>query len=174
MNKCLRGGSFGRDDSGTPCLFLVWSRFVWFGFGLVGFDLVWFGLVWFDLVWFGLGCFWFDLVWFGLFSIGLVFVWFGLGSVFGLVSICCASFRSSFFSFLVTGSFLPFLYDTLFICFFRPTFFFSRPQAMQSLSPLEFEGVLHPVFEEDEMKLIIVGGTLGAAVGVFQLLVLFR
>lgn len=46
-------------------------------------------------------------------------------------------------------------------------------EAMQGLSPLEFEGVLHPVFEEDELKLIVVGGTLGAAVGVFQLLVLF-
>lgn len=44
---------------------------------------------------------------------------------------------------------------------------------MQGLTPLEFEGVLHPVFEEDELKLILVGGTLGAAVGVFQLLVLF-
>lgn len=46
-------------------------------------------------------------------------------------------------------------------------------QAMQGLSPAEFEGVLHPVFEEDEWKLILVGGALGAAVGVFQLYVLF-
>ena len=46
-------------------------------------------------------------------------------------------------------------------------------QAMEALSSLEFEGVLHPVFEEDELKLILVGGALGAAVGVFQLLVLF-
>ena len=58
--------------------------------------------------------------------------------------------------------------------FFRPTALLHLdPQAMQGLSPLEFEGVLHPVFEEDELKLILVGGTLGAAVGVFQLLVLF-
>lgn len=45
-------------------------------------------------------------------------------------------------------------------------------QAMMALSSLEFEGVLHPVFEEDEVKLIVVGGTLGALVGVFQLFVL--
>ncbi|CAM9479727.1 unnamed protein product [Scytosiphon promiscuus] len=45
--------------------------------------------------------------------------------------------------------------------------------AMQGLSPQEFEGVLHPVFEEDEWKLILVGAALGAAVGVFQLFVLF-
>lgn len=44
---------------------------------------------------------------------------------------------------------------------------------MQGLSPAEFEGVLHPVFEEDEWKLILVGAALGAAVGVFQLYVLF-
>lgn len=48
-----------------------------------------------------------------------------------------------------------------------------RKQAMQALSSAEFEGVLHPVFEEDEWKLILVGGALGAAVGVFQLYVLF-
>lgn len=43
---------------------------------------------------------------------------------------------------------------------------------MLKLSSKDFEGVLHPVFEEDELKLIVVGGTLGAAVGLFQLLVL--
>jgi uncharacterized membrane protein YheB (UPF0754 family) len=46
-------------------------------------------------------------------------------------------------------------------------------EGMQALSPEDFEGVLHPVFEEDELKLIVVGGGLGAAVGVFQLLVMF-
>jgi len=46
-------------------------------------------------------------------------------------------------------------------------------EAMQSLTSEEFEGVLHPVFEEDELKLIIVGALLGLGVGVFQLLVLF-
>ena len=45
--------------------------------------------------------------------------------------------------------------------------------AMQELSYAEFEGVLHPVFEEDELKLILVGGFLGAAVGLFQLVVMF-
>ena len=46
-------------------------------------------------------------------------------------------------------------------------------EAMQALSYADFEGVLHPVFEEDELKLILVGAVLGTAVGVFQLLVLF-
>mmetsp|Transcript_3502 Transcript_3502/g.10078 ORF Transcript_3502/g.10078 Transcript_3502/m.10078 type:complete len:415 (-) Transcript_3502:183-1427(-) len=46
-------------------------------------------------------------------------------------------------------------------------------EAMQALSYQDFEGVLHPVFQEDELKLILVGAALGAAVGVFQLMVLF-
>ncbi|GMH62658.1 hypothetical protein TrRE_jg2563, partial [Triparma retinervis] len=46
-------------------------------------------------------------------------------------------------------------------------------KAMRGLSSAEFEGVLHPVFEEDEFKLIVVGGVLGAAVGVVQLFALF-
>ncbi len=45
--------------------------------------------------------------------------------------------------------------------------------AMKGLSSAEFEGVLHPVFEEDELKLIVVGGMLGLAVGVAQLFLLF-
>ena len=44
---------------------------------------------------------------------------------------------------------------------------------MQGLSPAAFEGVLHPVFEEDELKLILVGMVLGLAVGVLQLFVMF-
>ena len=44
----------------------------------------------------------------------------------------------------------------------------------QQLSFREFEGVLHPVFEEDELKLILVGAALGTAVGAFQLFVMFR
>ena len=40
----------------------------------------------------------------------------------------------------------------------------------QSLPSAEFEGVLHPVFEEDEWKLIAVGGLLGMWVGIFQAL----
>merc|ERR1719469_327256 len=36
---------------------------------------------------------------------------------------------------------------------------------IQKLSYVEFEGVLHPAFEEDEIILIIVGGILGAFAG---------
>ena len=46
-------------------------------------------------------------------------------------------------------------------------------EAMKKLPPDEFEGVLHPVFEEDEIKLIIVGGLLGAVVGFAQYALLF-
>lgn len=35
-------------------------------------------------------------------------------------------------------------------------------------------GVLHPVFKEDEIKLILVGGLLGAAVGFLQIVTIFR
>mmetsp|Transcript_16968 Transcript_16968/g.37062 ORF Transcript_16968/g.37062 Transcript_16968/m.37062 type:complete len:413 (+) Transcript_16968:105-1343(+) len=44
---------------------------------------------------------------------------------------------------------------------------------MQELSASEFEGVLHPAFEEDEIQLIILGGILGAIVGVIQVFTLF-
>ena len=47
-------------------------------------------------------------------------------------------------------------------------------EKMQALPPREFEGVLHPVFEEDEIKLILVGAALGTAVGLLQEFVLFR
>lgn len=43
-------------------------------------------------------------------------------------------------------------------------------QKLKELPPLDFEGVLHPVFEEDEVKLIIVGGVLGFAAGMLQVL----
>uniref|UniRef100_A0A7S4B4S3 DUF445 domain-containing protein n=1 Tax=Chrysotila carterae TaxID=13221 RepID=A0A7S4B4S3_CHRCT len=39
---------------------------------------------------------------------------------------------------------------------------------LRSLSPEEFEGVLHPVFQEDELTLILVGSVLGLAVGYAQ------
>tara|TARA_B110000977_G_scaffold94023_1_gene124333 strand:+ start:2763 stop:4196 length:1434 start_codon:yes stop_codon:yes gene_type:complete len=45
--------------------------------------------------------------------------------------------------------------------------------AMKKLPPDEFEGVLHPVFEEDEIKLIVIGGCLGALVGLAQYLLVF-
>jgi len=41
-------------------------------------------------------------------------------------------------------------------------------EKMGALRSSEFERVLHPVFEQDEIKLIVVGGVLGAAVGVIQ------
>lgn len=43
---------------------------------------------------------------------------------------------------------------------------------LQALPPEEFEGLLRPVFQEDEWKLIVVGGVLGALVGFVQAVVL--
>jgi uncharacterized membrane protein YheB (UPF0754 family) len=37
-----------------------------------------------------------------------------------------------------------------------------------ALSPAEFDGILHPVFQEDESTLIALGGLLGALVGLIQ------
>ena len=45
-------------------------------------------------------------------------------------------------------------------------------ESMLLLTPTEFDGVLHPVFQEDEMKLIVVGGVLGAGAGAIQWAVL--
>jgi len=42
---------------------------------------------------------------------------------------------------------------------------------MGQLPPNDFEGVLHPVFEEEEIVLILVGGGLGALAGALQLLI---
>lgn len=39
---------------------------------------------------------------------------------------------------------------------------------MKQLSPKNFENLLHPVFQEDEIILIVVGGVLGAIAGVLQ------
>jgi uncharacterized membrane protein YheB (UPF0754 family) len=44
---------------------------------------------------------------------------------------------------------------------------------MAELPADEFEGVLHPAFQEDELTLILVGGVLGAIAGVIQLFVIF-
>ena len=44
-------------------------------------------------------------------------------------------------------------------------------ETMSKLSAEEFEGVLHPAFEEDEMTLIMVGGVLGMLVGVIQIVI---
>jgi uncharacterized membrane protein YheB (UPF0754 family) len=46
-------------------------------------------------------------------------------------------------------------------------------EKMKALPPEEFEGVLHPAFEEDEIQLILLGGILGLIVGVIQLSTLF-
>ena len=43
-------------------------------------------------------------------------------------------------------------------------------ERLAALPPVDFEGVLHPVFKEDEVKLILVGGALGMAVGFAQTL----
>lgn len=40
---------------------------------------------------------------------------------------------------------------------------------MQSLTPAEFEGVLRPAYQQDEWKLILVGGVLGLMAGFMQL-----
>eukprot|EP00592_Proboscia_alata_P012967 CAMPEP_0194385048 /NCGR_PEP_ID=MMETSP0174-20130528/77834_1 /TAXON_ID=216777 /ORGANISM="Proboscia alata, Strain PI-D3" /LENGTH=347 /DNA_ID=CAMNT_0039172799 /DNA_START=262 /DNA_END=1305 /DNA_ORIENTATION=+ len=44
---------------------------------------------------------------------------------------------------------------------------------MQSLSKKEFERVLHPVFEEDEFTLVVVGAFLGALAGFLQMIILY-
>jgi uncharacterized membrane protein YheB (UPF0754 family) len=44
---------------------------------------------------------------------------------------------------------------------------------MRELPAKEFESVLHPAFEEDEIQLIILGGILGAIVGFIQLFTVF-
>lgn len=40
---------------------------------------------------------------------------------------------------------------------------------LQQMSCTDFENLLHPVFKEDEIVLIVVGGILGAAAGLVQL-----
>jgi len=39
---------------------------------------------------------------------------------------------------------------------------------LRKLSPHQFEGLLHPVFQEDELTLVLVGSVLGLAVGYGQ------
>lgn len=46
-------------------------------------------------------------------------------------------------------------------------------EEMAKLPPAEFEGVLHPAFEEDEIQLIALGGVLGALVGILQVFTMF-
>jgi uncharacterized membrane protein YheB (UPF0754 family) len=42
---------------------------------------------------------------------------------------------------------------------------------LAELPPDEFEGVLHPVFQEDEFTLILLGGILGLLAGGLQVVV---
>lgn len=41
-------------------------------------------------------------------------------------------------------------------------------EKMNAVPSSEFEGVLHPVFQSDEKKLVILGGLLGAVIGLIQ------
>ena len=43
--------------------------------------------------------------------------------------------------------------------------------SLAALPPEQFEGVLRPVFQEDETTLIAVGATLGFLAGILQLLI---
>ena len=43
---------------------------------------------------------------------------------------------------------------------------------LKELSCAEFEAVLHPAFEEDEITLIFLGGVLGSLVGVAQMYII--
>merc|ERR1712060_264091 len=45
-------------------------------------------------------------------------------------------------------------------------------EALQRMPPDKFENLLHPIFKEDEWILILLGGILGAVVGVAQILLL--
>jgi uncharacterized membrane protein YheB (UPF0754 family) len=46
-------------------------------------------------------------------------------------------------------------------------------EKMSNLSPAEFQGFLRPVFQEDELKLILIGALLGVIAGFVQLQVFF-
>ncbi|WP_020664294.1 DUF445 family protein [Amycolatopsis benzoatilytica] len=45
-------------------------------------------------------------------------------------------------------------------------------EKMQQLTPLEFEGILRPAFQQDEWKLIAVGAIIGGLVGELQVLLI--
>ena len=40
--------------------------------------------------------------------------------------------------------------------------------SMERMSSVQFERVLHPIFEEDELTLIVAGAVLGFVAGLFQ------
>lgn len=45
-------------------------------------------------------------------------------------------------------------------------------ERMKKMTPVQFENLLHPIFVEDEWILILLGGVLGAIVGIGQVIVL--
>jgi hypothetical protein len=47
-------------------------------------------------------------------------------------------------------------------------------ERMEALPSEEFQDLLRPCFQEDEMKLIVLGGVLGLLAGLAQLLLVFR
>jgi len=42
-----------------------------------------------------------------------------------------------------------------------------------ALDATEFSGILRPVFQKDEWKLVLAGGVIGTAIGALQVVVLF-
>ena len=44
---------------------------------------------------------------------------------------------------------------------------------LQELGAAEFSGVLRPVFQKDEWKLILAGGVIGTGIGALQVVFLF-
>jgi hypothetical protein len=50
----------------------------------------------------------------------------------------------------------------------RPPPLPTRAPLLPALLQAEFEKVLHPIFEEDELTLVLVGGVLGLVVGYLQ------
>lgn len=47
-------------------------------------------------------------------------------------------------------------------------------ERMNTLDSKSFEGILRPPFQKDEWKLIVIGGVLGVAVGVLQVVYMFK
>ncbi len=46
-------------------------------------------------------------------------------------------------------------------------------ERMEALAPVEFQNLLRPCFQEDELKLILIGGGLGFLAGLAQLILIF-
>lgn len=46
-------------------------------------------------------------------------------------------------------------------------------ERLEALPPEDFEGLLRPIFQEDEWKLILVGAVLGLLAGLFQVFIVF-